>query len=120
MNRNDIEQFCCDFLRGNNRQLRDIVDNYRPMLDIQQMRFTEDTFDDSFQRICEVLFKHRPVKNGYVIAMLGLAIEINDYHHPSSWYTTDILINSMTSVLEEIDFNPQQQQLPKTNYCILL
>ena len=41
-------------------------------IDIQQIYFTKDTFDDTFRNICnEVFTPGRVVGNGYIIAILG-------------------------------------------------
>ena len=71
--RDEIEKFCCNFLQGNSHQLHGHISNYRNILaqiDIEQMQFTKDTFDGSFQRICNKVFTHRPVNNGYIITIL--------------------------------------------------
>ena len=77
-------------------------------LDIQKIQFTEDSFDSSFKGICSEVIIHRPVKNGYFIAILGFAKAVNDYHCTSSWFNIDILIHSLINVLEGIDFHPDQ------------
>ena len=121
----EIEQFCRDFLQGNSHhQLHEIVSIYRPrlMLDIHQMRFTENTFEDSFHRICTEIFIHRPVDNGYIIAILCFAVDINDQYHTSSWYNIDMLINSLINVLTEIGYDPRRliPTTTTTSSCILL
>ena len=43
--RKDIEKFCRDFLKGRNRHLHDVIDNYRHLLaqiNIQQMNLTRN------------------------------------------------------------------------------
>ena len=120
--RDKINCFCCDFFQGNNCQLHVIVADYNHVftqIDIQCLRFTQDTFAATFQKICKLLFIARSEANGYVIAMLGFAVRVHEYHHDCSWYTIDALIDSMTNALEETDFNPKQ--LTKSpNFCILL
>ena len=73
--RDEIDDFCCNFLQGNDYQLRELINNYKHVLsqiDIQQMYFTKDTFDDTFRNIWNEVFTHRRVvSNGYIIAMLG-------------------------------------------------
>ena len=92
-----------------------IISSYRHVLsqiDIQRMQFTRDTFDGSFQNICNEVFTHRPVINGYVI-------EVMHKHHcsSSSWYTIDILTHSLVNVLEGIGFHPEQLLVPSR--CII-
>ena len=120
--RDEINRFCRDFFQGNNKKLHAIVADYNHMLmqiDIQSLRFTQHTFAETFQRICKLLFMARSAANGYVIAMLGFATRVHDYHRDFSWYTIDVLIDSMTNVLEETDFNPKHLTKYPT-FCILL
>ena len=120
--RDQISRFCRDFFQGNNQWLCVVVAESKHMftqIDIQSLRFTQDTFAATFQRICKLLFMARPATSGYVIAMLGFAVRVHEYHRDCSWYTFDTLIDSMANVLEETDFNPKQ--LTKSpNFCILL
>ena len=94
-------------LKGNNHRLHGHISNYRNILvhiDIEQMQFTKDTFDGSFQCICNKVFTHRPVSNGCIIDILGFTEEIYKHHCSSPWYTIDIITNSLVNVLEGIDF----------------
>ena len=120
--RDKISRFCHDFFRGNNQWLCVIVADCKHMfmqIDIRSLRFTQDTFAATFQRICKLLFNVRPATNGYGIALLGFAVRVHEYHRDCSWYTFDTLIDSMTNVLEETDFN--RKELTKSpNFCILL
>ena len=120
--RKEIEHFCIDFFQGNNKKLYTVVEDCKHMLtqiDIRCLTFTKYTFEKSFQRICKLLFIQRPATNAYIIAMLGFAVEVNEYLYDCLWYNIDILINSMTNVLEETDFNPKLLTKP-SNFCILL
>ena len=87
-------------------------------IDIQQMRFTQNTFDDSFQSIRSEVFIRTPVSNGYIIAVLGFSEVVHKYHCSSSWYAIDILMHSLVGVLEGIDFHPEQ--LTPSSHCIIL
>ena len=73
--RDEIEKFRRNFLHGNSghQQLRELVGNYElefSQIDIQQL-FTKDTFEGSFQSICNGVFTRRPVSNGYIIDLFG-------------------------------------------------
>ena len=60
--RKDLEQFCRDFLNERNRNLYNVIDNYRHIfaqIDIQQLNLTQETFDSSFKSICRKLFNIR-------------------------------------------------------------
>ena len=59
--------------------------------------------------------------NGYIIALLGFALELVGYLSRRSgsdgWYNTYLLIGYLATVLESIDsFEPTQSRIPK---CIL-
>ena len=121
--RNEIEHFCRDFFKGNNIQLYKVIDNYKHLLadiNIQQMNLTQDTFSNSFKSICKELFRERSSANEYIIALLGFALKLNEYHCSYSfWYHDDILIDSLSDVLEEINFQPKEL-IDKQTYCIIL
>ena len=123
--RQEIDQFCRDFLKGGNIHLHNVIDNYRHLfaqIDIRQMDISQETFDHSFKNICKRLFNTRPTDKGYIIALLGFALTLNEYHrsYHCSWYHADMLINSLVDVLEDINFQPSELlDTPSTN-CIIL
>ena len=91
--RDEIEEFCRDFLMGNNKHLHNVIGNYRHLLaQIEIQQFTEDTLDRSFQTICREVFTHR-VGSGYIIAILGFSKEIHNCYYTSSWYNINTLTN---------------------------
>ena len=103
--RDEIAKFC------NNHQLHKAISDYKHILaqiDIQQIQFTNDTVNGSFRSIGNEVFTHRPVSNGYIIAILGFTKAIHTHHCSSSWYTIDILANSLVNVLEGSSFHPEQ------------
>ena len=115
--RDEIEWFCRNFLQGNDHQLHKLITNYRHMLsqiDIQQRQFTKDTSDGSSQNICNEIFAHRHVSNGYIIA----SETVRKHHCSSSWYTIDKLTNSLVNILEGVGFHPGQLLVP--SHCIIL
>ena len=122
--REEIGQFCCDFLKGNNKHLHNVIDNYRHLLaqiNIQQMNLTQETFTRSFKSVCRELFNVRPTHNDYVIPLLGFALRLNEYHlsYYCSWYHVDMLIDSLADVLEDINFQPKEL-IDEPTYCMLL
>ena len=123
--REDIDQFCRDFLKGSNKHLHDVIDNYKPLLaqiDIQHMDITQETFDQSFKSICRQLFNIRPTGESYIIALLGFALKLHEYHlsYHCSWYHVDILIMSLADILEDINFKPKKELINETTYCMIL
>ena len=106
--REDIAKFCSEFLLGNHRQIHEIINAEQFLLskiDIQDLSLSEDTFNSCFKEICKQLFGIRPSRPAYITAVLGFALRLKEYHyHNSSWYTEELLIETMTDVMEEIDF----------------
>ena len=126
--RDEIGHFCRDLFRGGNQRVRDIVTDYKHLfvqMNMVQMDFTEETFSETLERICRKVFTCRtPVPTSYVIAILGYALEVNRCLKDNSnntWYKTDMLINVMVNVLEEVGFDCRQlvPVVSSTN-CILL
>ena len=68
--RDEIEKFCRNFLHGNSGQQQGNYEREFSQIDIQQL-FLKDTFDGSFQSVCNDGFTHRPASNGYIIAIPG-------------------------------------------------
>ena len=122
--REEIEQFCRDFLKGNNKHLHNVIDNYRHLfaqIDIQQLNLTQETFDSSFKRICRNLFDTRPANKDYIISLLGFALTLHEYHlsYHYSWYHMEILIYSLADVLTGVGFQ-QKELIGEHAYCIIL
>ena len=123
--RKEIEQFCHDFVKGGNIHLHNLIDNYRHLLtqiDIRHMNITQEAFDRSFKHICRKLFNTRPADKSYIIALFGFALTLNEYHlsYYCSWYHVDMLIHSLTDVLQDVNFQPNELIDIPTNNCIIL
>ena len=119
--RDEIEKFCHNFLHGNSghQQLHKLIGNYErefSQIDIQQL-FTKDTFDGSFESICNDVFIHIHTSNGYIIAILGFTEAVQKHHCSSSWYTIDLLTNFLDNVVEGVGFHPEQLTPSR---CIIL
>ena len=56
------------------------------------------------KNICKELFRSSQYSNGYIIALLGFALELDGYllrrNDSDRWYNTDLLIDSLASVRE--------------------
>ena len=122
--RKEIEQFCYDFIKGGNVYLHNLVDNYRQLLaqiDIRRLNITQEMFDRSFKNICRKLFNTRPTDKSYIIALLGFALTLHEYHllYHCSWYHVDMLINTLADVLEDINFQPKELKDTPCNCMIL-
>ena len=122
--REEIEQFCHDFVKGGNIYLHNLIDNYRHLfvqIDIRQLNITQEMFDRSFKNICRQLFNTRPTEKSYIIALLGFALTLHEYYqsYHCSWYHVDMLINSLADVLEDINFQPKEFA-DEPAYCVIL
>ena len=73
------------------------------------------------KNICKELFLSSQYSNGYIIVLIGFALELDGYllrrSDSDRWYNTDLLIDSLDCVLESID-NFEATQL-KISKCIL-
>ena len=117
-------EFCRNFINGGNKHLHDVIDNYRHLfsqIDIKQLNLTQETFDITFKNICKILFNTRSTGSSYIIALLGFALTLNEYYlsYYCYWYHVDILINSLTDVLEDINFQPKEL-IDEPTCCIIL
>ena len=85
------------------------------------MNLTQETFDIAFKNICRKLFDTRPADKSYIIPLLGFALQLHEYHLSFSWYHTEILIDSLVDVLENINFQLKElTTVEPTYYCIIL
>ena len=125
LHREEIMEFCRNFINGDNKHLHDIIDNYRHLfsqIDIQHLNLRQETFDHSFKNICKRLFNIRPADMSYIIALLGFALTLNEYYHLSYycyWYHVDMLIDSLADVLEDVNFQPKEL-IDESTCCIIL
>lgn len=116
----EIEQFCRGFLNGNYQHLHQIIAKYDGKFARINIVFTSNNFDNIFQLICKNLFTIRPATTGYVLAVLGFAVTIdNQLKNSSSWYRSDTMVSSLTSVLIDINFDPRCVEYTRS-FCILL
>ena len=122
--REAIMKFCCNFINGDNNHLHDVIDNYQHLfsqIDIKQLNLTRETFDITFKNICKILFTTRSTGSSYIIALLGFALTLNEYYlsYYCYWYHGDLLTDSLTDVLEDINFQPKEL-IDDTTCCIIL
>ena len=120
--REEITEFCHNFINGNYKHLNVVIDNYRHLLmqiDIQLLNLTQKTFDSSFKSICRKLFDIRPADKSYIISLLGFALALHEFHLSFSWYHIEILMDSLTNVLTGVDFQPKEL-INELTYCVIL
>ena len=116
----EIAQFCRGFLNGNYQHLHQIVAEYDGKFARIDIVFTSHNFDNTFQLICKYLFTARPATSSYVLAVLGFAVTIdNQLKNSSTWYSSDIMVGSLTSVLVDINFDPRCVEYTRS-LCVLL
>ena len=106
--RQQVIRFCRSVLSGQNEWICRIIDEHDfSLLDLAVgVKLTRDTFGVSFRRVCEELFRMRPVRDAYIIAIFGYALKLNEYHllHCRDWYETDLLTYSLVDVLVAYGF----------------
>ena len=77
-----VEEFCINVINGENKQLCRIIyafDFSFTLLDDKQLFSSPYHLENSLKRICAELFKQRPAKDGYIIAILGYAMKLHEY-----------------------------------------
>ena len=107
LRREQIIQLCRSVLTGKDEVLCKIINEY-DFSSIIKIDVTEETFEDTFRRVCEEVFKIRAVRKAYITAMFAYATKLNEYHlvHSKTWYQTDLLIYSLVDILEAKTFDP--------------
>ena len=85
---------------------------------IKQLNFTPETFCGGIEDISESLFCMCKPTRPYIISLFMFSIELDMFYkcHHYSWYTTDILIDTLVPILLKIEFNPSY----KHNRCCIL
>ena len=99
--REQIIQLCRNVLTDQDEVLCKIINEY-DFSSIIKINVTEETFEGTFRRVCEEVFKIRSVRKAYITALFAYASKLNDYHlvHSKTWYQTDLLIYSLVDILE--------------------
>ena len=102
-----ILQFCRSVLIDQDEAICRIINKY-DLSSLVQIDVAEETFEDTFKRVCVELFTIRSVRISYIIAIFAYASMLNEYHlvHSKAWYHTDLLMYSLVDILEEKAFNP--------------
>ena len=105
--REQIMQFCRSVLIDQDEAICRIIDEY-DLSSLVQIDVAEETFEDTFKRVCVELFKIRSVRISYITAIFAYASKLNEYHlvHSKAWYQTDLLMYSLVDILEEKAVNP--------------
>ena len=101
LRREQIIRLCRSVLTEKDEVLCKIINEY-DFSSIIKIDVTEETFEDTFRRVCEEVFKIRSVRKTYITVMFAYAIKLNEYHlvHSKTWYQTDLLIYSLVDILE--------------------
>ena len=106
LRREQIIRLCRSVLTEKDELLCKIINEY-DFSSIIKIDVTEETFEDTFRRVCEEVFKIRSVRKTYITVMFAYAIKLNEYHlvHSKTWYQTDLLIYSLVDILEAKTFD---------------
>ena len=103
---------------GDGSWIRRISRQYkeRYLTRIKQLNFTPETFCSGIEDISESLFCVRKPTMPYVISLLIFSIELDIFYKHHSWYTTDMLTQTLVPILLKTTFNPYYKQ----NRCCIL
>lgn len=117
-----IKDYVTDILYNVNNDdavwIRHISQEYkeRNLTRIKQLNFTLETFCSGVKDISESLFCTRKATTPYIISLFIFSIELDMFYKYYSWYTTDILINTLVDILLKVEFNPSY----KHNKCCIV
>ena len=118
-----IKDYVSDVVYGVNDDgiwLRDISIEYkqRNLTRIKQLNFTPETLCGGMQEISESLFCKHKANKAYIAALLIFSIELDTFYKQYPWYTTDLLIDILVSVLfNKTKFTPSYNN---NNKCTIL
>ena len=109
--REEIKQFCVELLNKVNPQLNNFIDSFISQIKINIQEYNIETalsFKIMVTQVGRNIFETRPTTNTYIIPFLALAVKLNDYFTEPTfpWYSTDILVTTLTDILENINFQP--------------
>lgn len=89
--------------------------NYYLDQEIKKLNFSTETFCSGIGDISDSLFCMRKPTIPYIAVLFIFSIKLNTfYKHHYSWYTTDMLIDTLVPILLKVEFNP-----PYNRCCIL-
>ena len=67
---------------------------------------TRDNLDECIQKVSRELFSQRPATEPYVRALMMFGSYLHWKLREESWYNVDLILQSMTTVLENEGFEP--------------
>ena len=87
---------------------------YRERLPQITFQLKAETFSYCLQAIADELFETREKTYPYVMMLLAFSLKLDEYCKQYDWYNTELLIQSLVSILDKISFHPPNK------YCVIL
>ena len=87
---------------------------YRERLPQITFQLKAETFSYCLQAIADELFETREKTYPYVMMLLAFSLKLDEYCKQYDWYNTELLIQSLVSILDKISFYPPNK------YCVIL
>ena len=87
---------------------------YRERLPQITLQLKAETFSYCLQAIADELFETREKTYPYVMMLLAFSLKLDEYCKQYDWYNTELLIQSLVSILDKISFYPPNK------YCVIL
>ena len=121
--RTAVEYFCRRLVSGHYTHIHRIANEYKDKfacIDMTPLTIEED-FASMFESICRHVFalKKTDVVYSDVLAVLGFALYTDKQLKDCSWYNQDILVQSLTNALLDVNFKPYRLVGTTHTTCIL-
>ena len=101
-------------LQREDKEMNDLVQEYQEFLPQITIQLKEETFSFCIQAIANELFEARKTTYPYVMSLLAFSLKLDEYCKQYDWYNTELLIQSLVSILDKISFYPPNK------YCVIL
>ena len=102
------------FLQGEDKEMNALMLEYQEFMPKITIQLKKETFSSCIQAIADELFETRKTTYPYVISLLAFSSKLDEYCKQYDWYNTELLIQSLVSILDEISFYPPNK------YCVIL
>ena len=113
-----IEHYIKNILEGNDEKMRHLSTEYKNyhLSTIKTLNFSRETFSMGVEMISKRLFALSSDSTPYIMSLLVFSNELNTFYkvHHYSWYTTDMLVQTLVHILLKTQFNHSN------NRCIIL
>lgn len=113
--KDSVEEFCRNIINEENEQLSRMASAFGfsfTLLDVEQLFSSPYHLENSLKGICTELFKQRPAKGGYILALLGYTMQLYKYckkqcliNNDELQYTIDLLARVLADIFKENGFD---------------